>query len=83
MGLAHDEMTVLVSLTGVPAPATGIASSDGIGNFLAPDAFTNLGTIFDSVPVACSVTDLAIPSKLPLDCTNTVDQNLQSMFATV
>ena len=44
--LAQNEMSILGSIAGIAAPVTGTVSSDGIGNFLAPDAVVNLGAHF-------------------------------------
>ena len=56
-------------------------SSEGIGNFLAPDAFMNLGTLFDSTLASIFAdTPLTFTSTLPLDWTNLVTESLQNLF---
>jgi hypothetical protein len=79
--LAQNEMSILGSIAGIAAPVTGTVSSDGIGNFLAPDAIMNLGSIFDST--IASILDggpLTITATLPLDWANLVAESLQALF---
>jgi hypothetical protein len=74
-------MAILGSIAGIAAPVTGTVSSDGIGNFLAPDAVMNLGSIFDST--IASILDggpLTITATLPLDWANLVAESLQNIF---
>jgi hypothetical protein len=81
--LAQNEMSILGSIAGIAAPVTGTVSSEGIGNFLAPDAIMNLGAIFDST--IASILDggpLTITATLPLDWANLVAESLGNLFAT-
>ena len=81
LDLAHDEMAILGSFASIAAPVTGTVSSEGIGNFLAPDAFMNLGTLFDSTLASIFAdTPLTFTSTLPLDWTNLVAESLQNLF---
>ncbi|WP_428342602.1 hypothetical protein [Mycobacterium sp.] len=83
MDLANNEMASLGSIAGLAAPVTGTVSSEGIGNFLAPDPFMNLGTLFDSTLASIFAdTPLTFTSTLPLDWTNLVAESLQSLFTT-
>ncbi len=41
--MAQNEMAILGSIASLAAPVAGTVSSDGIGNFLAPDAIMNFG----------------------------------------
>jgi hypothetical protein len=62
-------------------PVTGTVSSDGIGNFLAPDAVMNRGSIFDST--IASILDggpLTITATLSLDWANLVAESLPAVF---
>ncbi len=79
--LAQNEMSILGSIAGIAAPVTGEVSSDGIGNFLAPDAFMNLGAVFD--PTLASILDggpLSVTATLPLDWANLVAESLGNLF---
>jgi hypothetical protein len=79
--LAQNEMAILGSIAGIAAPVTGEVSSDGIGNFLAPDAFMNLGAIFDAT--LASILEggpLSVTATLPLDWANLVAESLASLF---
>ena len=81
LDLAHDEMAILGSFASIAAPVTGTVSSEGIGNFLAPDAFMNLGTLFDSTLASIFAdTPLTFTSTLPLDWTNLVAESLGNLF---
>ena len=81
LDLAHNEMAILASFAGLAAPVTGTVSSEGIGNFLAPDAFMNLGTLFDSTLASIFAdTPLTFTSTLPLDWTNLVAESLGNLF---
>ena len=81
LDLAHNEMAILGSFASIAAPVTGTVSSEGIGNFLAPDAFMNLGTLFDSTLASIFAdTPLTFTSTLPLDWTNLVAESLGNLF---
>jgi len=81
MDLANNEMAILGSFASIAAPVTGTVSSEGIGNFLATDAFMNLGTLFDSTLASIFAdTPLTFTSTLPLDWTNLVAESLQNLF---
>ena len=81
MDLANNEMAILGSFAGLAAPVTGTVSSEGTGNFLAPDAFMNLGTLFDSTLTSIFAdTPLTFTSTLPLDWANLVAESLQNLF---
>jgi hypothetical protein len=80
--LAQNEMSILGSIAGIAAPVTGTVSSEGIGNFLAPDAIMNLGTIFDStIATILDGGPLTITATLPLDWANLVAESLGNLFA--
>ncbi len=59
-------------------------SSAEFGNFLAPDSFMNLGTIFDQT--MASLLDIIpndpvqLTATLPLDWANLVSESLQNLF---
>jgi hypothetical protein len=84
MDLAHNEMAILGSFAGLAAPVTGTVSSADFGNFLAPDSFMNLGTIFDQTMaglLALIPNDpVQLTATLPLDWANLVAESLQSLF---
>jgi hypothetical protein len=80
--IAINEMAVLGSLAGLAAPVTGTESSAEIGNFLAPNAIMNLGTIFDSTMASIFAdTPLTFSATLPLDWTNLLAESLGNIFA--
>ena len=84
MDLAHNEMAILGSFANLAAPVTGTVSSAEFGNFLAPDAFMNLGTIFDqSIATLLDIIPndpIQLTATLPLDWANLVAESLQNIF---
>ena len=79
--LAMHQMAILGSMASIAAPVTGTVSSDGIGNFLAPDAIMNLGSIFNATMESIlGDGPLAITATLPLDWTDLIATSLANLF---